>query len=198
VKFKDTIVALGIAVAIAGIAMVFDPGLAGFVPSSRLLVIIAGVLILFQGVRVTRARRRTEFPEAETPDFEASLRVPTPGDDIDESLEGIRVVSFKDTRGRSSAQSEAYRLLRSVAIETLTQRMGCSEEEAIEMLEAGTWTDDPHAAAFFGADRDPGMVSVLDALRRVGQAETKFRREFRHATYALQRIADGEGEGVRE
>jgi hypothetical protein len=198
VNFKDSIVGLGIAVAVAGIAIVVDPGLAGLVPSSRLFVIVAGVFILFQGVRVTRARRRTEFPEAETPDFEASLRVPTPGEEHDESLERTQVASFKDTRGQTSAQDDAYQLLRSVAIETITQRRGCSEEEAIEILEAGTWTDDPHAAAFFGADRDRGMVSVLDALRRVGQAETKFQREFRHAAYALQRLAEGEGEGARE
>jgi hypothetical protein len=191
VNFKDSIVGLGIAVAVAGIAIVVDPGLAGLVPSSRLFVIVAGVFILFQGVRVTRARRRTEFPEA-------SLRVPTPGEEHDESLERTQVASFKDTRGQTSAQDDAYQLLRSVAIETITQRRGCSEEEAIEILEAGTWTDDPHAAAFFGADRDRGMVSVLDALRRVGQAETKFQREFRHAAYALQRLAEGEGEGARE
>lgn len=193
-NIKDAIVALGIALAIAGLAMVVDPSLARSVPGPRLLVAGAGVVILFQGVRIVRARRRTEFPEAETPNFEASLRVPTPGDEIDASLAETRVVSFTDTIGRSSAERESYQTLRSVAIDTITHRMGCSEEEAVEMLEDGTWTEDPTAAAFFGADHDSRRISLMDTLRRVSKSEMQFERQFRHATEALNRLVDGEGE----
>lgn len=191
-NLRDALVALGIAIAIGGIAMVVDPGLAAFVPGPRLLVIVAGVGILFQGVRIARTRRKTEFSETETSNFEASLRVPTPGDEIDDILAQTRVVSFADTRGRSSAQDDAYRELRSVAIDTITHRMGCSEGEAAEMLEAGTWTEDPRAAAFFGASQDSKRRSILDTLRQVGKNEAQFQRRFRHATEALRRLAEGE------
>lgn len=191
-NFKDTIVGIGIAVAVAGIAMVVDPALASYVPTTQVFVLVAGVLILFQGVRIVRGRRRTEFSEAETPDLEASLRVPTPGDDIDETLESVKVVTFKDTMGRSMSQNEVYRDLRSVAIETISQRMNCSEDEAVEMLHEGTWTDDQNAVAFFGADKNPEQVSLLDTLRGIGNVETSFQRDYRHAAYALCRLAEGE------
>ncbi|MFW6376714.1 MAG: DUF7269 family protein, partial [archaeon] len=100
--------------------------------------------------------------------------------------------SFRDTRGRSRSRSDLYRQLRSVAIETIRQRMNCSEDEAADLLEAGTWTDDPNAAAFFGADEAPQTRSLLDTLRGIGQVETRFQRDFRHAAYALCRLAEGE------
>lgn len=191
-NIKDTIVGLGIAIAIAGIAMVVDPGLAAFVPGPRLFVVLAGVGILFQGIRIARMRRKTKLPEAETPNYEASLRVPTPGDDVDETLAKTRVVSFGDTRGKSAAQSEAYQELRAVAIQTISHRRGCSEADAAEMLEEGTWTEDPSAAAFFKPQGESGRISLLDALRQATRNELQFQHRFRHATEALRRLSEGE------
>jgi hypothetical protein len=172
--------------------MIVDPGIAGAVPGSRLGVLAIGVLILAQGVRVVRARRRTTFREAETPDPESAMELPTPGDSFDEHLLTLRTASRGGVRQR--ARNRTYDRLEAAAIETIARRKQCSREEAVRFLEDGSWTDDEYAAALFGGESDFDSLSLTAWLGSLVSLEGRFHRQARHAAYAILRLAEGEDE----
>lgn len=189
---------IGILVAVLGIAMIFQPRLAGVVTTRRLLVSGIGVLALVQALRVIKARRRVRVTRAEPPTPEPFARVPTPGHVFDEPLfaideeQGIRALGRK---------REFRERLTDVAVTVLAHREGGSHERARERLRAGDWTEDPHAAAFLGdgeAPEPPWYERIRLKLRR----EPPFRWRARRTMDAIVRAGtpdegrtSGEGEG---
>ena len=73
---------------------------------------------------------------------------------------------------------------------TLQRREAYSAEEAREALEAGTWTGDPFAAAFF-TGRAPD-AEVTDRLRELLHRELPFKRRAVRAVDAVERLLEGD------
>lgn len=80
------------------------------------------------------------------------VRHPVPGDDADDAL----AEDWADPAVRAR--------LRAVAVDVLVRETGCTPAEAREHLRAGTWTSDPRAASYLGAD--VGSPSVVERVRR--------------------------------
>lgn len=176
-------VAVGVGCVLAGLSVVLAPSLAVEVTSNVLTVIgvlagLAGIAAVYE--RVTTNERRVEPP---TPEHRRSFQVP--GETFDQQLATLG----PRNRGRSASNERAVRdRLDGLAVAVLV-RDGDTEAAAREHLAEGTWTDDPHAAAFF-AEARASDVPLEARLRAAFSAEPSTRRRARHAVDALSRIAE--------
>ncbi|RJS95801.1 hypothetical protein D3261_19395 [Halococcus sp. IIIV-5B] len=180
-------VAVGIGCVLAGLAVVVAPSLAvGVTPS---LLTLVGVVAGLAGAAAVYERATTDEQRTEPPTPERPLSVPTPGAELDRQLDAL------GSRGRRFGIGERRSIrdrLDELAVAVLV-RDGESEATARERLAAGTWTDDPHAAAFF-AEAHASDVPLEERLRAAFSGEPSPRRRARHAIDALARIADREHE----
>jgi len=182
-RLRQTVGAVGILAAVGGFVAMVAPSVAAGIGATESLVTVIGFLALLQGYRVVSARRRTSVREFETPDPETRQPLPTPGDEFDEALSARRDKHWAARRHRVATRLEES------AIDAITYAEDCSEAAAYEALDAGTWTDDPVAAALF-SDGDPAGSTVWTKLRDTLSMEPTFDRRARRAAHA---IADLQG-----
>ena len=176
---------LGALLGIIGLVAIAVPGLTTPLPTGDAFVLLVGVVLVLGAVGQIQRRRTTELRYAETPDAELAVDLPTPGDDLDRRLDRLRLTRFNEAQ-RHRLRDE----LGDVAVTTIQRRERCSPAEATEALEAGTWTDDPFAAAFFtGLAPDVGASArVRELLHR----ESPFKRRAIRAIEAIERLQEGE------
>ena len=180
---------LGVSLVLVGLGVAFAPGLAGgLAPDSQLLVAVAVIALVLGGAavrtRLTATGGRIELPTPERPRSQ-----PTPGDGFDRQLASLSPPG----RRRGARERRAVRdRLDELAVSVLV-RDGDSERVARERLARGTWTDDPHAAAFF-AEASASDVPLEDRLRAAFSTEPRTKKRARHAVTALAAIAEGERE----
>lgn len=193
------LVAGGLVAAGVGLLLVFRPGLAAAIATGYAAVTLLGLLALVQFLRVARARRRSEIHLAGTDDVETVEPMPTPGDDFDRQVEelhsGPRVADVRRT-------NDLRETLATYAIDAIVEREHCSRDRAVEHLEAGTWTDDVHAATFLGGEEAP-TPELRDRLRVAASRQSTAQFRLRRTADAIARTAgfddgdvDGETDGA--
>ncbi|QLC33721.1 hypothetical protein EFA46_005755 [Halarchaeum sp. CBA1220] len=174
---------VGVLVALGGAAAAFAPGLvAGVTLTTAAITVVGGVALLvaylvYRDARATHAAVRRPT----TPDVETRRTAGRPGRDFDRTYAAARAGV------RASARTTARERLRRLAVDTLVTADGLAEADAEVRLEAGAWTDDPHAAAFFAAD-PPAPPRRLRLRELLGRASV-FDVRFRHALAEIERIA---------
>jgi len=181
---RSALAAAGVVAVLVGVAFVLDPGLAAVVEGTDWQVTLLGLLALVQGVRLVAARRHADLDAAETGDPEITASMPVPGASFDDLLADSNGRNSTARRNREQIRSR----LRETAIEVVAWTEGCSRETAADRLEAGTWTDDPLAAAFLG-DVAVTELSWLDSVRYTLSAEPRFQRRARRTADAIARCA---------
>jgi hypothetical protein len=186
VNLRRILLALGVGTGVAGLVLAAFPGLAVGMGAHSIFVLVVGAFAGMEALLDVQARRRTKPTQAETGDPEAGLVPERAGVEIDEALAVAEHGLDRYTRERRDAIRDR---VRSAAVEVLTRREECTPEEASAMLQQGSWTDDPYAAAFFGANADenlPWRVRVRDAIR----PESRFGRRASHAIAAIVERAE--------
>lgn len=193
--------------AIGGLCVVFGlASLAGYaVPglnATYLFVTFVGVIAGVQGLRHALGRRNVTVLETETGDSERRYRVPVPGGDVDREL------SFSGGwRGRRGSSTVRVRI-REAAVRTLVLRDNCTEAEAEARIDVGTWTDDPVAAQYLGADASVplrtrlrlavrGNDPAVRATRAVAAVERLRAESDRRPESAPGEPVDGATDGTR-
>jgi hypothetical protein len=176
---------VGLVAVALGVLMIVQPGLAAAVGTGYTAVTIIGLLALVQGVRVARARKAAELRSAETPDVETVETMPTPGDDFDREVAELR---SGPRRMLIRKRADLRETLEAVAVTAVADRENCSREAARERIEAGTWTDDAHAASFLGGAEapDPPLLARV-RIAASGQSSRQF--QIRRTADAIARIA---------
>jgi len=174
---------LGVLLGVVGLVGVIAPGSITGIPGSSVALVLVGFAIIIQGLRVVNLRRQDRPDELETPDAEVQLELPTPGDDLDADLRYLAEERRFDRERRRRLRTRLYE----AAVEAVARQHGCSTEEAQEMVDQGTWTDDPRAAAFFTNIQENGTLS--DEIRYVIRNESSYIRRARHASDAINRLA---------
>lgn len=176
--------ALGLALVAGGLAVAVAPGLgSGIRPNAAILTGVGIVALVLAGMAV-RARLGATDRRPDLPAVERSQSHATPGDGFDQRLAAM--ASPGRLRGARDRRQVRDRL-ETTAIAVLV-RDGLAEDAAREALANGTWTDDPHAAAFFADDAGED-VSLTTQLRRSLSLEPTLKRRARHAIDALARRA---------
>lgn len=157
---RAVLAALGVGVAAAGLAMIVDPSLAGIVPSGQQVVQVVGILAAVQGGRVLWHRYRSDLRAGTVEEDPESVPTgPTPGAAFDDLATAAgNVESGRTLRSR---RNRLRRRLRRAIVAALGRRRDLDREAALEAVEAGTWTDDPAAAALFTDDATDGDSAGL-------------------------------------
>jgi len=177
-------IGLGLVLVAGGLAVTVVPGLAGGIgfDSAALTAVGLGALVL--AARAIRVRLGATDRRPDLPSPERRQSCPTPGDGFDDRLAALgprgRLRGARDHR-------EVRERLEGVAIRVLV-RDGLSEAAAHEALARGTWTEDPHAAAFF-AEASATDIPIEDRLRAAFSTEPRPGRRARHAIDALAQRA---------
>ncbi|WP_049995960.1 DUF7269 family protein [Halococcus sediminicola] len=182
-------VAGGVALVCWGLAVAVAPALADGVETTPALLTAVGLIALAGGGVAVHARFRADGDDPDLPTPETKRATPTPGAGFDEQLAALA----SGDRMRGARERRAVRdRLDELAVAVLV-RKGDGESDAREALAAGTWTDDPYAAAFF-AEARASDVPLEERLRTAFSAEPNGRRRARHAADALADIATRERE----
>ena len=185
-------VALSLAVGVAfvpSVAAVFRPiaGVAG--PAAVLLFGgVAGLLGLWS-LRQTVADERDEetdfWTPVQTPERAHYDEHRTTGTEVDRVLDGDET----DANARKRANE---RMLRT-AVSVVADADNCSRQTARTRLDAGTWTGDPRAAAFFAGDRT--RVPLRTRVRDWASGES-YERWARHAVAEVEALAADKSPGA--
>lgn len=187
---------VGIAAVALGVLMVVQPGLAATIGVGYAAVLLVGTIAFVQAIRVARARQRSEVRTGETPDVETVESVPTPGEEFDRTVatlrSGPRRVLIRD-------RADLRERVEDAAVTAVADRENCSPAEAEQRIDAGTWTDDPHAAAFLGGPDAP-RPSLIARMKLAASPESQFQHRVRRTADAVARAAgvapdDGTGTG---
>jgi hypothetical protein len=177
--------AVGVVTVAVGLLMVVRPSLAAAVGTDYAAVTVVGLLALVQALRVARARQATDLQAATTPDVETVETMPTPGDEFDRTVaelqSGPRRVLIRE-------RADLRDTLEAAALTAVADRENCSREAARERIEAGTWTDDPHAASFLGG-ADAPSPPLFDRIKLTARTESPFQFKLRRTADAIARTA---------
>ncbi|WP_132058808.1 DUF7269 family protein [Halorussus amylolyticus] len=183
--------ALALAFGVVALPQLFPES--AFRPLSELLAGPAMVVLfgLVAGALAMLALRRDATADEEREDLWLPTVVPerahydehrTVGDAVDSVFGEDADIENRDTR-RTSATGR----IRETAIAVIAAEENCSRANAADRIDAGTWTDDPRAAAFLGGARHaPLRVRIRDWAS--GQ---RFERWATHAVEEVEAIAEG-------
>lgn len=172
----------GFLAAAVGLALAVQPSLlAESDPGQWTVYLLGAIAMLYAGVPVYRRRKR-EHRVVAGPDPEAPAVPPPPGDEVDDML---AVAGSIDPR-TADDRRRLRRRLRDAALASIRRREGCDADAAREMVEAGTWTDDPIAASYLSS----GPVTISGAgLGLPERLRLRLSGPARRA-YAAHRVAD--------
>ncbi|WP_256296945.1 DUF7269 family protein [Haloarchaeobius salinus] len=182
---RRLLLAVGLALVGAGLLGTVVPGLV-VDDAVALVVLVAGSLVAVALAVVYSRQDAARSVDRPTAPDRTGPRVP--GRDADDLLAGVTAagrVRGDDDRGA------VYERLTAVAVDTLVARYDCTPDEARRRLAAGSWTEDPVAAALFVEGVDPEWTA-RDRLRTLWTGEPPLRRRARHALAELAALAGGE------
>lgn len=190
---------VGIVAVAVGLLMIFQPGFAAAIGTGYTAVTVVGLLALVQAIRIARARQTSDLQATETPDVETVESMPTSGDEFDRTVAEIR---SGPRRILIRERADLREMLKEAALTAVADQENCSREQASEYIEAGTWTDDAHAAAFLGG-ADAPSPPLLDRMKIAASSESPFQHRIRRTADAVAEAAgvvddanvNGDGEG---
>ncbi len=156
-------IAVGVLLVILAGALMAAPGASPVVPTAPQLLFALGLVVVAVGLRYIFSRG--ESSESSPPAVEGPAELPPPGNDIESQLQTLSTNPLRPNAKKhwKETQVEVQTQLRSLAVRTLTGRYNLSAAEANRMLDAGTWSENPHAVAFFTGsypDWTPSRVSL--------------------------------------
>lgn len=186
-RSRTALVAVAVAALAYGVAAAYRPDLAGLLVVTEWYVPVLGGLAVLLGYRSIQRRRRTEIRGVETADPEVVAPVDAPGAAFDRRVEAATSYRRTTIQTRQRVQDR----LAEAAITAVQRHLDCSREVATDRLEAGTWTDDPFAAAFLGGPDVPDPP-LLARLRHALRAESAFQRDARRTADAIADLTRGE------
>jgi uncharacterized repeat protein (TIGR01451 family) len=177
---------LGILLLVAGLMVVFVPGLEGALPLDSAFVGLVAVAAIGLGMWRIRIRYNSTLDHTELPVPELPFALPTPGDDLDGML-------YRYTRLGEATLEYPERIgerLREVAIATIAHRQSISRDEALDRLEDGSWTDNQYAAAFFSEEISAPEPSLGDRFQRsLGRGDNPYEHQVEETVDAIVSVA---------
>lgn len=178
---------IGLLLVLAGIGVVLSPTIAGAIPLTEALLAPIAVIGLLLGAWRIRVRYRTNPRHVEVPVPEVPFAMPTPGDDLDDLVYGYT------ERGEGTLEypERIGERLRELAIAAIVDRENVTRDEAIDRLEAGSWTENTLAAAYFSPSINAPEPSFRERVARLfGRGEHPYRRQIRETVDSIVAVTD--------
>lgn len=178
---------VGVAAVGVGFVAVVNRSIAAAIDPSAVVVTLIGALAVVQGARYANERRGRDRRAADLGEPERRAPATVPGADLDERIGRMTAASL----GGYASRRDLRERIRTVAVAAVARERNCSTGAADRAVEAGTWTDDRTAAAFFAGDASyPVGVRVRAALR----GRSRYGYGLRAAIGAIERL-DPDGPG---
>jgi len=207
---EDAATVVAVASLLAGAVVVLAPwavpgGIAIWAADSlavaRGVVLVLAVVAGLLGARTLLAMSGERDPDGSPPSERRLGRSRPPesrlaGWRVDEAL--ARATAVEPDRRPSQRAHDVQTVrqrLRDAAVRTLASRHDLSRDRAAEMVDDGSWTDDPRAAAFLGSAAAPAPPLRI----RIGDwaSGESTERSVEHAADAIAATADVDREGGR-
>ncbi len=165
-----------------GIVMIAVPSVGESLPFGTGIIGALGVISALMGLLNARVRLNSELTETETPNPERPATNPVPGDDVDRMLYEMTHLRQGVLENREQLEGR----LEMLAVALIRDREGCSEAEAVAMLESGSWIDDERVASFFqGEVQEVEDQSTLGQVFADSDETSGWRDEFEYVVEAL-------------
>lgn len=192
-------IVVGTVVLAAGVVLLFAESIAASLAVNALVVDLLALGAVGLGVWTARERYHALQNETAIPAVERVSATPTPGDEIDDLI--YRMNELRE--GTIEYRERIQERVAEIAIAVMTYRDDCSREQAIERLEAGTWTDDALAAGFFTGVGATVNRSIVDQIvDRFSDAKTPYEQQLQRTVDAIEDVAefgfDGDGRSTDE
>ena len=180
--------ALGGLAVLFGVVLFFAEGLAESVPLNLAAAQLAAIMAILLTLWIARTRYNASPTETAVPDVEYPLSTSAPGDDLDRLV--YRLVELGE--GRIEYREQIFERVKEITAAVIVERHGVSREEAMGMLEDGSWTESDLAASFFGAPgRSVGSPSLVDQLKaRFTDQDSQYEQQLAATVAAIESIAD--------
>lgn len=182
---------VGVAAVAVGFVAVANRGVAAALDPSAVVVTLIGALAVVQGVRYANERRGRDRRIADPGEPERRELATVPGADLDERIARVADAS----RGGYASRRELRERVRTVAVAAVARDRNCSTAAAERAVEAGTWTDDPIAAAFLDGD---ASYPVGVRIRAAVWGRSRYGYGLRAAIGAIGRLDADAGAGPPE
>lgn len=194
-RLRVVLAMVGAFVFLLGLLTVAQPAAAGaslqtavvLLGNDYMVVAIIGVLALLIVLGLLVARGRTRIEQTTPPAPEDVHPVPRFGESFD------AVVSGGEPPALATPDSQADRDLRDdlreIAIPTVMRAANCTQTEAHERIEAGTWTDNDAAAQFLATSESQSVGARVKAALGGSSPDMDAARETAAAIAALDREA---------
>jgi len=183
----------GVLLFVVGIGLVLDSELLGGGVSASFADYI-GVLALLGSLLVVRVALVADRTSPEPPTTETKAELPVPGTEVDELLATIDA----NPLDRLEENAELRERLRTIAAGLFSDTYGVREAAATEALAAGTWTDDPHAAAFFMGEYPEWAPLRLQLRDRATFTRTPPSMQAEHVVSELLAVANGDRDHLHQ
>ena len=174
---------VGLFAVVAGLTFAFRPGTAAGFRVGEIAITAVGITVFLYAGVVLLGRVKTERQVGAPPEPELLPEGPVLGDGFDDLV--------ASAGGSSSVAIERrqrlHRRIERVALAAIRRHSDCTESEARKLLDAGDWTDDPLAAAYF--NDDPVPMSEVDLRRRAYVTLTGTAPEILAAQRAAEEVA---------
>lgn len=179
---RRLLLAAGLVVLVYGVGGMFVPALQLTALGSLALAGMLGALAVGLGLFVARQRWHAEFARTVLPDVELPLATPAPGSDVDDMVR--RLVKYR--QGTLEYREQIRDRLGEVAIAVVSHRDDCTRDEAVARLEAGDWTDNQRAAAFFNPSMGTPQPGFVEQLRNdIFSGESQYEETVRETVDAI-------------
>lgn len=155
------------------------------------LVAAIGGVGLLVAVATAASGRPSRLVQADLPEPERPISVPSPGSELDDCLDGWR--TWLPVVGRER-RATLHARLRTDAVETLQRTTGCDRSTAERRVAEGDWPADPGVAAFL-APTEPPRPPLVGWLLALLSRETWTQRQVRRAALTLVRLDAAERVG---
>ena len=184
---QQFIIIFGVAAGLAGLLLTLFPSFVPDIPIFSVgvtVIAVLGFVLTFSVINsiFKESQRSIALPR---PEGRSQTR---PGDEIDHQISSISAID-RQQPDLPEAYKILYTRLENAAL-SIVSRQSLDEEQAQGALEEGTWTNDPHAAVFFGSPVTP-RPSTREQLRGLRTGEAPVQSRARHTIAALARHLRG-------
>lgn len=150
----------GVLLGVFGLALVLDIGVTTALGLSQDVTNVVALTAFVGALLTLQITISVEGSRASPPTTETKADLPVPGEEIDEKLAEIDASPLDTLDQRDELRDR----LTTIAVSLFTDQYGVHESVARDALSEGSWSDDPHAVAFFTGEY-PNWASLALQIR---------------------------------
>lgn len=186
--------AIGTVVFVFSVGLVLSPGGVPPLPLALFLMASFGLTVTLGGLAMVSMERDSGSISVST--VESAQSLSTPGDDIERQLSDLSSTpeTPDEIENYRKTKLEVTDHLRELTVAILIDRHGVNEQRAHNLLDEGTWCEDPHAVAFFTGQYPEWAPSTVRYRENSNTLEVSLQTQAGHVIDVLAAMDAGDVE----